>query len=409
MVGSGAMPSSVVVVGASLAGFRTARALRQRGFAGRLTLVGDEQHLPYERPPLSKQVLTGKWPADRAALADDAAIAALDIELRTGVAAVAALPGRVLCSDGTEHRYDVLVVATGAAPRSLPDQPVHPRVHLLRRLEDSAALAAHLASAGTLLVVGGGLIGGEVAAAARTSGVDVTVVEALDIPFARSLGADAGARLAELHRAHGVTLRTNTTVQEWRTTDDGVGVALSDGSDLQADVALVGIGVRPNTHWLGSSGLELTDGVPCDPYGRVLGLEGTFAVGDVAAWQDVRSGKRRRSEHWTSAVEQAETVADVVMGIEPPDPALRVPYVWTDQYATKVQVLGESPPGGTTVELTSGGDQLNGTSLGCFEDDRLVGVTVFGAPKLLNRYRPLVAERGDRAATLAAAAAFGQG
>lgn len=394
----------VVVIGAGLGGLRTAEALRGAGHTGPITLIGDEQHAPYDRPPLSKQVLAGTWDEQRATLRDGAALAALDLDLRLGIRATGADTRVVELADGTRLEHDVLVVATGVRPRPLPGQPEHPRVHLLRTLDDCRALRAGLAGARSLVVVGGGFIGAEVAATARATGLDVTIVEALDQPLERVLGAEMGALCARLHRDNGVTVHTGAGVEALAADGDGVTVGLAaaaagrgPGGELRGDQVVVGLGTVPDTGWLAGLGADPAGGLPCDTRGLVDGTTNVYAVGDVAAWRHPVTGERRRDEHWTSAGEQAVVVARRITGAEITREAGALPYFWSDQYGLKLQLVGRADPEGTVRVLHDPG-VIKGTVAGWFRDGLLVGALAFHAPRLLNRYRQLVLTGADERA-----------
>lgn len=384
-------PEHIVVVGAGLGGTRTAEQLRAVGYDGRISLIGAEQHQPYDRPPLSKQVLSGAWPPERAALHGADALDRLRVEIHLGCPATALHPGAVELADGTTLAADAVVVATGADARRLPEQPV--AVHTLRTLDDSLALRAALVRARSLLVVGGGFIGAEVASGAVGQGVKVTVLEALPVPFERALGAEVGALCGRLLSDAGVDLRLNARLA--RFVDDRV-VELADGERVSADVVLVGVGAVPAVGWLANSafgrGLDTADGLACDTRGRVLGAPGVWAVGDAAAWQDPVRGKRHRSEHWTSATEQAAAVARDILGADQ-RPAVP-PYFWSDQFGLKIQLIGWPELADGVLPL--GGDGLasgavRGTLAGYFAGDRLVAVVGFGAARQIARSRALVA------------------
>jgi len=269
-------PTSLTVVGASLAGLRGAEAARRAGFDGPITIIGDEPHAPYDRPPLSKQVLAGDWEPDRLTLSKPEAVADLDIEIRAGVTATGFdLADRRLSlrsAAGDESvAVDAMLIATGARCRTLPGTEAMTGVHVLRSLDDCLALRADLdATPQRVVVVGAGFIGAEVAATARTRGLDVTLIEALPPPLGRVLGDAMGAVCAAVHRDHGVDLRTGVGVDgldaDGTAADDGrvTRVRLSDGSTVTADVVVVGIGVIPNTEWLEGSGIQVNQGIPVD-------------------------------------------------------------------------------------------------------------------------------------------------
>jgi NADPH-dependent 2,4-dienoyl-CoA reductase/sulfur reductase-like enzyme len=330
---------TVVVVGASLAGLRTVEALRARGYSGRLLWIGEETHLPYDRPPLSKELLRGEWEAERTALRRGG-YGDLAVELRTGVRAESLeLAERcVRLSGGERLRFEGLVIATGAAPRRLPGAGGLAGVHLLRSLDDALRLRAELERGPRVVVIGAGFIGCEVAASCRARGLAVALVEPLSAPMARGLDPESAALAASLHRDHGVDLFLGANVARLEGGQRVGRVVLGDGSRLPADVVVVGIGVEPSTGWLSGSGLELDDGVLCDET-LATKVPGIVAAGDVARWRHPGFARPVRFEHWTSAVEQAGAAAARLLdGAAPPFAPL--PFVWTDQYDAKIQIAG---------------------------------------------------------------------
>lgn len=394
-----AQPEHVLVIGAGLGGLRTAEQLRSAGFQGRISLVGAEQHPPYDRPPLSKQLLSGEWEPDRVLLSTVDALTELGVRSHLGRSAVALRPGAVELSDGSALHGDAVVVATGLEARTLPGQP--DTAHTLRTLDDALALRATLERVDSLLVVGAGFIGAEVASTAHARGIAVTVLEALPVPSVRALGPEVGAVAGRLLTDAGVDLRTGVTITTL-TGDDSGGVRadLADGSSVSAAACVVGIGGRPRLDWL-PDGLDVDAGLRCGPTGRVTGLDAVWAVGDVALWADPVTGVQHRHEHWTSAGDQAAVVARDILGAAPV-PA-RVPYFWSDQFGLKIQLLGR-PDGADEVlalhgDGLSGGD-VRGTVAGYLAGGRLVAVAGFGAARRVMRYRALVAAGAARAEVL---------
>lgn len=387
----------VVVVGAGLGGLRTAESLRTAGFSGRISLVGDEPHEPYDRPPLSKEILAGKWPEERAALYRGE-LAELDIALHLGNAAVGVDGSAVDLADGTRLGYDALVVATGVRARRLPGQPDHPDLHLLRTLEDCRALRASLSRARSLLVVGAGFIGAEVAATARAEGIDVTMLEALPEPFARVLGDEMGALVARLQIENGVALHCGVPLAEFLPADaangHGIAARLADGRVVRADCAVVGVGTVVDGGWLDGLAPATGSGLACDATGLVEGTGNVYAVGDIAAWPHPVYGDRPRIEHWTSATEQAMVVAQRITGLEITRQADEVPYFWSDQYGLKLQLVGR-PDLADRVEVLHDPGTIKGTLAGYFAEGRLTAALAFHSPRLLNRCRPLVAQRAE--------------
>jgi 3-phenylpropionate/trans-cinnamate dioxygenase ferredoxin reductase subunit len=379
----------VVVVGAGLGGLRTVEFLRAEGFSGRITLVGDEPHEPYDRPPLSKQILAGQWPEERAAL-HRGELAELDVSLHLGRKAVGVDHIAVDLDDGTRLNYDALVVATGVRPRRLPGQPDHPELHVLRTLEDCRGLRDSISRARSLLVVGAGFIGAEVAATARTAGLEVTILEALPTPFARVLGEHMGGLCAQLQTDNGVTVRCGVPLMDFVVSERGIAARLADGSIAPADCAVIGVGTVIDAGWLAGLEISTDGGLLCDTTGLVEGTGNVYAVGDIAAWRHPTVGDRPRIEHWTSAGEQAAVVAQRLAGKQITRQADVVPYFWSDQYGLTLQLVGRCDLA-TSVEVLHDPGMIKGTVAGYFANGALVAVLAFHAPRLLNRYRRLVA------------------
>jgi NADPH-dependent 2,4-dienoyl-CoA reductase/sulfur reductase-like enzyme len=383
------LPDSVVVIGAGLAGLRTAERLRQSGFGGSITLVGREQDLPYDRPPLSKQLLQESWAPEHTLLTSLHALQELGVDVRLGVSAVSLDKRRIGLDDGTELHPDAVVIATGVVPRVLPGQPAG--VSTLRTLTHARDLREALSSAKSLLVIGAGFIGAEITTAARAASVEVTVLEAESQPCARVLGEQGGALVARLFREAGVDLRTGSSVKQFV---DARTVELADGEKLTADHILVSVGAVPDTEWLEGAVPLMPGGggIITGSTGRIEPLPCVWALGDVAAWWDQPRRRNARAEHWTSAGDQASAVVADMLGLETPTPP--VPYVWSDQFGLKLQVIGR-PDLADRIETLKGegtsGGTVKGTVLGYRKGDALVGVAAFGAPAALLGYREPVA------------------
>jgi NADPH-dependent 2,4-dienoyl-CoA reductase/sulfur reductase-like enzyme len=336
---------SVVIVGASLAGFSAAQAMRRRGFDGTLALVGDEPHLPYQRPALSKQFLAGAW--DRARI--DLRIAeGLQLEwLRDVRACTLDLSRReVALADDRRLRFDGLVIATGARARKPRWHKEMDGVFTLRTIDDARALKAHIA-AGTrkVAIVGAGFIGSETAATLRRLGCTVTLIDVDRLPMLRVLGETLGGVCLRLHQAHGVRTRFGVAVKALLGATAVEGVALEDGTVVEADCVVVGVGVTPNVEWLADSGLRIDDGIACDATCAALGAENVVASGDVASWLHPHYG-RIRIEHWDNAIAQGDAAAQTLLAAPGKAPAYApVPFFWSDQHDCKLQLIGLPRPG----------------------------------------------------------------
>jgi 3-phenylpropionate/trans-cinnamate dioxygenase ferredoxin reductase component len=379
---------SVVVVGGSLAGLSAAEQLRSDGFDGDVVIVGAEPHRPYDRPPLSKEVLVGKWGPERTALRPEPRLDELGLEWELGRRAthLDLVDRRVALDDGRRLDYDGLVIATGAVPRRLPGAEGLAGVHVLRTLEDCLALRAELeAGPGRVVVIGAGFIGGEVAASARTRGLEVTVLEALPAPMVRVLGEELGAFVADVHRDHGVEVRCGVGVDGFVGDGRVEGVRLGDGTVVEADVVVVGIGVTPDTAWLHESGLSLADGVVCDD--RCLAAPGVVAAGDVARWPHPVTGVLVRVEHWDNAIHQGTAAARrLLAGDGPCEPFRPVPWFWSDQYDRKFQVLGWWNPHGA-MRVVDGSIADRAFVAVCERDGMVGGVLGVNRARLVAAYR----------------------
>lgn len=396
------MNPTVCIVGASLAGYRTAVALRDQGFTGRIRLVGQEPYLPYDRPPLSKAMLLSPATQPPRWLTTSEELAERRIDLSHGVAATGLRQldtgWSVELADGHAVECDVVVIATGATAR----QPLTTRfsgVHTLRTLEDHLRLRSAMLQARSLVVVGGGFIGCEVAAAAVTRGLTATVVEALPAPLARVLGEDVGGAGAALLRSNGVVVRCGHSVHSITGEDDVAdGIMLSDGERLAADVVLVAVGARPSTEWLANSAIPISDGVLCDQYGAAVGVSGVFAVGDAARWWHPGINAAIRAEHWSSVSEQAVTVAANIMDHRS-RPLASVPYVWSDQFDKKLQIIGWPSPD-CSVHWIEGSEGSDRVAVLYENDGVVVAAFAIGNPQFAARARRTIADRTPLAVAL---------
>jgi 3-phenylpropionate/trans-cinnamate dioxygenase ferredoxin reductase component len=377
----------IVIVGGGLAAARTAEQLRRSEYTGRITIVSDEVHLPYDRPPLSKEVLRKE--VDDVALKPREWYDEKDITLRLGSAATGldAAEQTVTLDDGTVLGYDELVIATGLVPRRIPAFPDLEGIRVLRSFDESMALREHASAARRAVVVGAGFIGCEVAASLRSLGVEVVLVEPQPTPLAAILGEQIGELVARLHRDEGVDVRLGLGVAEVRGQGHVDTVVLTDGTELAADLVVVGIGSRPATEWLEGSGVEVDNGVICDEAGHTS-APNVWALGDVASWRD-STGHQARVEHWSNVADQTRVVVPAMLG-QDVSSAVVVPYFWSDQYDVKIQCLGE-PEATDTVHLVEDDGRK---FLAYYERDGvLVGVVGGWMPGKVMKVRGKIAAR----------------
>ena len=374
----------VVVVGGSVGGTRVLAELRAAGFDGQITLIDREAAAPYDRPPLSKQVLVGDWEPEKASLGDPVAGWGADIveEQAVGLDADA---HTVTVESGAKIRYDKLVIATGASPRTLGADGLD-GVHVLRSMSDCLAIKDSLERGGPLVVVGGGFIGAEVASSGRALGIDVTLVEALSVPMARALGDELGALLQGLHEENGTEVLCSVAVDGLQGDTRVSGVRLSNGATVPANTVVVGIGVTPNTSWLAGSGLTVDDGVMCDQFCAAVGVEDVLAIGDVARWYDVRIQRHVRVEHWTNATEQAYTVAHNIVERDDRRVHQGLPYFWSDQYKTKIQLIGYCDPTAQVTIVRSAGGKARAAAV-YHHGDELRAAVMINWPRALGMSR----------------------
>ena len=398
--------ASIHIVGASLAGIRAAEALRREGFSGTVALIGDEAHRPYDRPPLSKQLLSGAWEPDRIGLTKPEKFAELDLDLRLSTRATGFdLASRVLTTTGPagEHRetVDGLLIATGARCRTLPGTEGMAGVHVLRGLDDALALRADFERGPKrVVVVGAGFIGAEVAATARGREIPVTMIEALPTPLGRILGEQMGSVIADVHREHGVDLRTGVGVDSINGGDAVESVTLSDGTIIDADVVVIGIGVIPNSDWLEGSGLQIDNGVVCDA--TMLAAPGVTAAGDVARWPNYCFDEVMRVEHWDNAIEQGIHAAKrLLVEDAAAEPFTPVPWFWSDQYDRKIQLAGRVRAG-DDIEIATGSLEERRFAALYGRAGKLVGVLGFNRPRHVMHYKTMIQDGVSFADALAA-------
>jgi NADPH-dependent 2,4-dienoyl-CoA reductase/sulfur reductase-like enzyme len=378
----------VVIVGAALAGAKTAEALREQGASAPIVLIGDEDELPYERPPLSKGYLAGEASFDDAVVHPEQWYADQRIELRRGtrVTAVDRDARAVELAGGERVPYGALVLATGSEPRRLP-VPGADTALTLRSRADSDAIRATFGAGRRLAVVGGGWIGLEVAAAARAAGTEVTVLEAAELPLLGVLGPEMAAVFADLHREHGVQLRLGVSIEAI----DGSGVRLADGTTVAADTVVLGVGVRPRTELAEAAGLAVDNGVLVDAALRTSD-PAIFAVGDIANHDHPVLGRRIRVEHWAAALNQPATAAAALLGREASYTDL--PYFFTDQYDLGMEYIGYAPAGSYARVVTRGETAKREFVAFWLDDaDRIVAAMNVNVWDVVDEIKPLIADR----------------
>ncbi|MGH9000439.1 MAG: NAD(P)/FAD-dependent oxidoreductase [Acidimicrobiia bacterium] len=382
----------VVVVGASLGGLAAVEGLRRAGYGGRITVIGAEPHLPYDRPPLSKSVLAGTASVDTTALRAPAAYDKLSAEWKLGRPASGLdLERRVVrLADGEDVPFEALVIATGASVRTLPNPDGLDGIFVLRTLDDCLAVRTRLDANPRVAVVGAGFIGMEVAATCRSRGLEVDVVEAMPVPLSHTFGPLVGSWCQQLHLDHGVRIHCGATVERFCGNGNVDGIRLSDGTTVPADLVVVGIGVVPETGWLEGSGLELDNGVVVD---ETCATQAPYVVacGDVARWPNPLFDEAMRIEHWTNAIDQGHHAAKRLVQGESVGAYSPVPYVWSDQYDVRISFLGRARPD-DEVELIHGSVADRKLVALYGRQGRLVGAFGFNYVKLM-AYSKLIAAR----------------
>lgn len=369
------MSERIVVVGGGLGGVRSAERLREMGFDGQITILSAERHLPYHRPCLSKQIITGEWHPDDSLLSFSGD---LDAEWRLNSPALHLDPKTqsVWVPGGEEIKYDGMIIATGVDARAMGGAPRHdPRVHVLRTLDDAVAIRKNIRqSQGLVAVIGGGFIGCELACSVRHMGRDVALIVRSPALLGGVVGDAIGKKITEAHVEHGVRLATGVGIKHWVRQPGGIGIHLSDGQVFFASCVVLAVGASPAVDWLRGSGLVIEDGVLCDATNHVVGAENIVACGDVARWPNMRfNGAVRRVEHWLNAVEGGRAAAEnLLVGRTHAKPYTPVPRFWTEQYGMRVQGAGLPVLGTDTTDV-------NGLT-GFIADGKLVGIVGLESP-----------------------------
>lgn len=374
-----------MIVGGGLAAARTAEQLRRSEYAGAITIVSDEEHLPYDRPPLSKEVLRSETDDVTLKPAEFYAEKDITVLLGNGARSLDTAARTLTLADGSELGYDELIIATGLLPKRISSFPDLEGIFVLRSMDESLALRKAAGAARRAVVIGAGFIGCEVAASMRGLGVDVVLVEPQPAPLASVLGEQIGGLVTRLHRDEGVDVRCGVGVTEVSGEGRVQKVTLADGTELDADLVVVGIGSRPATEWLDGSGIAVDNGVVCDDAGRASAPH-VWAIGDVACWRDTVGGQVR-VEHWSNVADQARALVPALLGQDAPA-TVSVPYFWSDQYDVKIQCLGEPEATDTVHIVEDDGRKF----LAYYERDGVVvGVVGGGMPGKVMKARSKIA------------------
>ena len=387
----------LVVVGASLAGLRAVEAARKAGFEGSITLIGAETHLPYDRPPLSKEFLKpledGSLPETPTFRTEDIFADELKVELLLGNPATSLDTERKEVHVGDSAiPYDALVIATGGHARTIPGTEDLDGVFCLRTLDDSIGIRDALDAGARTVVIGAGFIGSELAAGATTRGVDVTIVEALPTPLVRAIGTDMGSAIAALHERNGTTLLCGTGVKAIEGDGKVERVVLEDGTVIPADLVVVGIGVIPSVGWLEGSGLRIDNGIVCDEF-LWSGIDGVYAAGDVANWPNPMFGVRQRMENWTAAAEQGAAAARNAINPDAAKAYSTVPYFWSDWYDVRIQFVGSTEC--DEVVLVDGDVDQDGRWVALYrQGEQLVGALTVNGQSDIMKFRGLIMKKG---------------
>ena len=390
------MDSRTVIVGGSVGGIRVAQALRSQGYTGEVTVIDAETYHPYDKPPLSKSFLDGTLSYDRLYLISEEEVrdSAIDLRLGDRVVGLDITGSSVILESGPAITFENLVVATGLRARPSPWEATD-GVHLLRTLDNAQLLKEDLLGAGSVVVVGGGFIGAEVAATARSFGLEVAIVDPLKIPIGRVLGDTVGERFTGLHHSNGVSTHFGTRVERITGAKGNLSVELSSGAVLLGDLVVVGIGAVPNTEWLVSSGLLIDNGLICDEYCRAAGQSNIYGVGDVARWYHPGYQALVRVEHWTNAVEQAACVAHNIINPKESDSYSPVSYVWSDQYDWKIQIAGETAAASDCVLVEDPSNHARFAAVYSNRSGSYCGVATVNWPRAMIQCRRLLDKESD--------------
>lgn len=389
------MSGGLVIVGASLAGLRAAQAARREGYEGQVTLIGDEAHLPYDRPPLSKAYLAESGQPDFHATPEELERDNITVRLSTRVEELDPDAREIVVSDGARVPFDRLIVATGASPRRLPNAPAIDGVVTLRTLDDALAIRDRLRDGLDVVIIGAGFIGSEIASSAHEKGATVTILEAAPVPLVRAVGEVVGAAISSLHARNGVRLVCGAQIEAIVGDTHVTEVTLAGGERIPADLVVVGIGASPATAWLASSGIALhpiDGGVVCDAY-LESSIPGVYAAGDVTHWPNGLMDITMRLENWTSAADQGARAGTNAVTSGERTPFETVPYFWSDWYKSRIQFVGSATA--DSVSFVSGGPDEDKFVALYRSGDRVVGAATLNEQRKIMKFRRLIQQRGS--------------
>ncbi|WP_349428873.1 FAD-dependent oxidoreductase [Microbacterium sp. LWS13-1.2] len=395
------MAGGLVIVGASLSGLRAAQAARREGYEGAITLIGDETHLPYDRPPLSKAYLAEDGQPDYYVTEGELAEQSIALRLSTRVSELDPDAREIVLSDGERVAFDELIIATGASPRHLPGAPELDGIVTLRTLDDALAIRGRLRAGLDVVIIGAGFIGSEIASSAHEKGATVTILEAAPVPLVRAVGEVVGAAISTLHERNGVRLVCGAKIEALLGEGRIEAVELAGGERIPADLVVVGIGAAPATSWLASSGIELhpiDGGVVCNAYLQ-SSIPGVYAAGDVTHWPNGVMDITMRLENWTSAADQGARAGINAVLPDKRAPFETVPYFWSDWYKSRIQFVGSATA--ESVSFASGGPEEDKFVALYRTGDRLVGAATLNEQRKIMKLRRLIQQRAPYTDALA--------
>jgi NADPH-dependent 2,4-dienoyl-CoA reductase/sulfur reductase-like enzyme len=376
----------LVIVGASLAGLTCAQSLRAEGYTKKITLIGAEKHLPYNRPPLSKQVLSGKWQGSQTAIDSSEKFAELALEFSLGESAIGLdVSSKEVKTNTRTLAFEDLIIATGASVRRLASTENMSRVHVLRTLDDALGLRDALTEVKSVVVVGAGVLGSEVISALSDFGIKATVIDRMPAPQLPLTGGHFASRINDLFLEHNVLTKYGVEINSVTEQESGITFELSDGSSVTGDIAVVAIGCIPNVDWLANSGLDISNGVLCDSNGQAV--PHIYAVGDVARWHNPVTDKAMRLENQTSAIEQGLAVGKFIVTRES-SPTTH-PFFWSEIYGNKILMLG-SLEAGIPLTIVHGSPSDNRFVAATISNGITTGIVGWNMPREFRQSRSMM-------------------